>query len=414
METYEQALIGAIILDQNAGLYAVRDNKITEKSFIDANCRTAFIAIEKLARAGRPIDIVTVEKALEAPLRGVTVSDMIDGTGAVSHVDHYASEVRDAERKRDMLEVLRVNHKLLNEDLPLDEALRRVQAALIELTDTNGVDVQTIGDLRQSKIDQWTRAQSDGFIGVPFTLPTVNRSLGGWRKGCVGIIAGYRGEGKSTLLRQQCLDLAKDGRKVALFTLEDPADIAAASMVGNHANISVFGLDTGRCNPGNLVQIDGEWKRLDIPLYIISGSLGINEIDSTSQLLKMKHGIDIVFIDHVQYITPLILKGMSRNDTMAHYSQRCSALSKKLDIPIVLASQLSRDSEKQNRTPKLSDLRDSGTLEQDARQILLLYYDGEADHHILEVAKNNFGESRKQIGVKRIDGRQRFEEVQNV
>jgi replicative DNA helicase len=411
MNHYETALIGYILLESNPALYACKEHNVSVDSFESVCCKLAYEAIDRLSKRGRPIDTLTVGAEIEGTLE-VTLDDMLDSAPTITHVDYYAEQVKTAERTRRLSGVLACTKQDIDNGLGVDDAIKAVQAELIELADTSGVQVNRVGDLREDKIEQWKAAQTHGFIGVPFTLPAVNKSLGGWRKGCVGIMAGYRGEGKSTLMRQNCLDLAKAGKGVGLFTLEDPADIACASMVGNHADISVFGLDTGRCNPENLARIDEAWQGIgDIPLFISSGSLGIDEIDTAAQLLKMKHGIEIIFVDHVQYIAPLIMKGMSRNDTMAYYSQRFSAMAKKLDIPVVLASQLSRSSEKENRKPKLSDLRDSGTLEQDARQILLLYFDGEKGNHVLEVSKNNFGESRKEVEVKRVDGRQRFIEV---
>ncbi len=409
---HEQALIGCILIDENEGLYACRKNGIKPSSFADVDCRNAFTAIQALANISKPIDLLTVDRQMDAPCQSTSLEDMVDAVATSTHSQHYAELVKEDANRRDLALLLRVTGESVSNGMAIDEAVNAVQSAIVEITGANGVSVKTIGELRDAKIEQWKIAQKDGFIGVPFTLPAVNKSLGGWRKGCVGIIAGYRGEGKSTLVRQQCLDLAKSGTGVALFTLEDPDDIASASMVGYHAEISVFGLDTGRSHPDKLNQIDERWQELEeIPLFISSGSSKMDEIEATANMLKMKHGIDIVFIDHIQYVTPLIMRGMSRNDTMAYYSQRCSAMAKSLDVPVVLASQLSRDSEKANRKPKLSDLRDSGTLEQDSRQIIMLYYDGEKDHHILELLKNNFGESRVSVDVERMDGRQHFKEV---
>jgi replicative DNA helicase len=410
MSNYEKALIGCILIDSNASLYACKERRITGDSFSDPDLCKMFCAIDHMAKSSKAIDVLTVSDKAGIDI-GVLDGIMRD-TPTAAHVGHYAEEVKTAEQARELARMLDRAQLDIKQGVSVPQLVKTLQAGLIEVSDNNAVKVKKLSDLREQKIEQWKAAQEHGFIGVPFTLPTVNRSLGGWRPKCVGIIAGYRGEGKSTLMRQQCLELAKAGKGVALFTLEDPDDIAGASMVGAHAEISVFGLDTGRCAPDKLNQIDQAWRQVgDIPLFIMSGSLGVDEIDTTAQMLKMKHDIDIVFVDHVQYIAPLIMRGMSRNDTMAYYSQRFSAMSKKLDIPVVLASQLSRDSEKQGRKPKLSDLRDSGTLEQDARQILLLYFDGEKDNHIIELAKNNFGESRKEVDVKRLDGRQKFEEV---
>jgi len=206
--------------------------------------------------------------------------------------------------------------------------------------------------------------------------------------------------------------LAQKGIKVALFSLEDPPDIASAGMVGNYANVNVFGLDTGRGNPQNLDVMDTAWKKIaDLPLWIMGGAMDIDTIETTSRLLKMKHGLDMIIIDHIQYIPPYILKGYSRNDTVAHYSSRTVGMASSMDVHVCNLSQFSRASEKEGRKPRLSDLRDSGSLEQDCRLAILLYFDGDKGHHILDCAKNNFGQSGFEIDVKREDGRQRFSEI---
>jgi len=412
MTNFESALIGCILLEPNQGLYAVKEHKISADSFTDADCRKAFNGIETVAKANRPIDVLTVANTFILPLETLTLDDMMESAATIAYVGHYAEEVKKAEKLRTIDSVLVSTHKQLKNGLTLSDALSRLQSAIIELTDTSGVQVDTLADLKADKIAQWEVAQKEGFVGIPFHLPNVNHALGGLRLKCMSIFAGYRGEGKSTMARDWALQTAKNGIGVALFTLEDPADIAGASIVGNYADISVFGLDTGKCHPDRLGHISQKWDELDgIPLYIISGSLNIDEIDTTARLLKMKYNIGLVIIDHIQYIPPYIMKGMSRNDTVAYYSSRTTSMADQLDVHVCNLSQFSRDGEKQQRKPRLSDLRDSGTLEQDCRAALLLHFDHDKGHHALEIAKNNHGQSGMEFDVKRVDGRQRFEEI---
>jgi len=405
---YEHALLGCIIIEPNAGMYACKDKNITVDSFADFDCRVVYSAIDKLSKLNKPIDVVTVENALSSPI-GISTTVLLDEALTVTNVGHYADEVKSAERRRTLARMLSVGEEAISQGEGTDDIISSLQAQIIELTDSSGVKALKLGDTRESKIEQWKVAQESGFVGIPFHLPSANAVLGGLRRKCMSIIGAYRGEGKSTLARDWALHSAKSGFKVALFSLEDPADIASASIVGNHAGINVFGLDTGLCNPHKLEQIDTAWKEVaDLPLWIMSGAMSIDTIFTTAKLLKMKHGLDLVIIDHIQYIPPYIMKGMSRNDTVAHYSGVTTMMADSLDCHVCNMSQFSRGSEKEQRRPRISDLRDSGTLEQDARQIMLLYYDGERGHHVIGVEKNNYGKSGKDVAVERMDGKQRF------
>ena len=408
---YEYALLGCIIIEPNQGLYACKEHRITVDSFVDVSCKVVFNAIESLSRINKPIDIVTVENALDNRI-DFTISSLCDVALTIANVNHYAEEVKSAERRRELSRLIKDAGDTLGDGAETDVVLSLIQAKVIELNDTSGIKAYTLGDLRGPKIEQWELAQKHGFVGIPFHLKQINSALGGLRRKCMSILGGYRGEGKSTLARDWALWLAKQNIHVALFSLEDPPDIAGSGIAGNHADVNVFGLDTGMCNPARMQQINDAWKQIgNLPLWIMGGAMTIDAIDTTARLLKMKHGLDLIIIDHIQYIPPYIMKGMSRNDTVAYYSSRTTGMASNLDVHVSNLSQFSRDSEKQNRKPRLSDLRDSGTLEQDARSALLLYFDGEKEHHVIEVAKNNYGQSGVHVDVERVDGRQRFREL---
>jgi replicative DNA helicase len=269
--------------------------------------------------------------------------------------------------------------------------------------------VRQLADFRHDKIEQWRAAKGKGYIGIPSSLDDVNRYLGGYRAGVMLVLGGFRGEGKSTLARQEAFGIAQKGYKTLVCSLEDPGDIAAAGIAGNYANRSVFHLDTGADDQAHIDQIDYDWASLSsVPLHITSGSMTIEDIETAAMIHKARHGLDFIVIDHIQFITPYKMPGMDRNGTVATYSQRIVAMLTKHGIPGLILSQLSRDSEKESRKPRLSDLRDSGCIEQDARAVMLLYFNAQDGHHRLEIAKNNFGISGKTFKIKREDGRQRF------
>jgi replicative DNA helicase len=292
------------------------------------------------------------------------------------------------------------------------DTLREAQIKLGELS--NGyqpASIHHITHFREEKVAQWEAAKDTGFVGLPSSIREIDQKLGGYRRKVMCMIGGYRGEGKSLLLRQELYSMAKRGFKTLLVTLEDPEDIAAAVVAGHVSRQSIFALDTGMSSDFTRREVDEAWEGMaSIPMWTVYART-IQEIVSVCSAHKATHGLDAIGIDHIQYISPYQLPKMDRNGTVALYSGAICGMLKDLDAAGLVASQFSRRAESEGRRPKLSDLRDSGTLEQDCRQALLLSRDG--DNHILEVAKNNFGPSGQDITLRRIGQEHRFEAVES-
>jgi replicative DNA helicase len=340
---------------------------------------------------------------------------LIDSCPTIAHTAYYLKILMDKAQRRAGIETARAMEAELYEeesDRTATDIIAEHQSRLVSFGCHNTLRIRKLKDYAPEKLEQWEAAKGTGHVGVPSMIPGVNYYLGGYRPGTVIVLGGFRNEGKSTITRQDCKELAKHGFPVGLFTIEDPGDIASASMVGSEAGVSVIDLDTGRAPDETMLKVLSTWDKMgDLPLYIIDGAITIGQIGMFATVLVQRYGVRMIWIDHVQKIPPYCLPRMSRNDTMATYSQALTEYAKRLRIPIGVVSQLSRESEKEKRKPRLSDLRDSGTLEQDARQVLLLYWDGVAKHHYCEIAKNNYGVSYKRIGVRRMDGRQMFDLV---
>jgi len=418
-ESAERAVLGSILLAPDGVMYLCGKHGITEDSFYVQAHRITYAAMVRLrARPRSHLDAVTVADELnrtgqlEAAGGALSLERMIDATPTAEHAEYYIEIVADCHvRRRAIAAVRKAELALHDMEAPDIDTIGHLSGELATLRSLSGLDIATLHSFKDGKIEQWRAAKGKGYVGIPTSFNELNKVLGGWRKRVMSIIGGYRGQGKSTLARQECLWLAKQGYRVALFSLEDPGDIAAAGMVGNHANVSTFALDTGSYRDPDIIdRMEEAWDQLkDVPLKIVAGSMTVDQIIATANAIRRQYGLDILFIDHIQLIKPYELPHTNRNNTLAVYSQAIVALTQSLDIPIVCLSQLSRSAEHDNRAPMLSDLRDSGTLEQDARQVILLYV--EDDHYVLDVAKNNFGVSAKRVNVQRLDGKQRFEEL---
>lgn len=422
MSLHEKTVIAGLCYEptSDATWMSCTQSGITVEHFNDSSCRNVFECINGLRSSARhvhPASIVEYARARRLNVDWKDVQSYIDAALTIqSHIDGAVESIKLAWIKRSAISQMTVACDELGETDDPVSVIQRIQSELtmMQTASNRFCRINHVTAFRDAKVSAWRAAKGQGFIGIPSCFDEVNRYLGGYRRQVMTVIGGYRGEGKSTLARQEAHGIAKRGYKSLVVSLEDPEEIAQAGIAGNESSVSVFHLDTGLGYDGNIDVIDQAWAGMrDYPIWT-SSAITMDEIASIATIQKAKHGLDFLVIDHLQYINPYTLPRMDRNGTIATYSQRICTLAKTLDVAVVVMSQFSRDSEKNGRKPKLSDLRDSGTIEQDARAVLLLYYDPDKQHHILEVAKNNNGVSRKDVWVRRMDGKQRFEEIRQM
>jgi replicative DNA helicase len=170
-------------------------------------------------------------------------------------------------------------------------------------------------------------------------------------------------------------------------------------------------MDSGREGPAAVQTADERWREIaDLPLYMVGGPLTMPQIEAVATCLVARYGVKFLILDHLHYIRPS-RHNASRYQEVSEYSATLASMPKKLGISELVLSQLSRRASFEKRRPQLSDLRDSGTIEQDARQVMLLSWNEDLQHHELDLAKNNFGPSGKVVPVQRLDGYQRFDEI---
>lgn len=404
----EHALLGCYLLDSNIGRYAVRKYGLHDGSaFADALSQQVWKAICDVESSGTYVDLISVQARI--PSQEARLNKLIDSVPTCAHAEHYAQQVADAKMVNDAAEICQ---KLVSELLDGKPAASRIQAAVSNLSDLGAfsdVPVYRIGDFSENKDRQWEAARQGKTIGIPFCIDAVNCVLGGLRYGIMSILAAYRNTGKSTLARQQAIHTAKSGLPTLLFTLEDPADTTDANIAGHEAGVSVFHLDTGQSCNENREKMHDAWQRLkDVPLWIVDRNAGIHAMSAIVDRMVRQHGIKLVVVDHIHYIAPQELPGMNRVRTLASYSSTVCGWARDYDMHVMVLGQLSQEKEKQNRARvRMSDIRDCGSLVDDARQILSLY-DTDSGH-VLEVLKNNAGISSKAIHVRRMDGYQRFD-----
>ncbi|MDQ6919350.1 MAG: replicative DNA helicase [Candidatus Dormibacteraeota bacterium] len=386
----EQSVLGAILLDQ-AAITRVLDI-LDAEDFYRENNGQIYKAATNLFREGEPIDNVTLGRELEK----AGVLERVGGRAGLAmlqesvptagNVEYYARIVKSKAYKRRLISAGgRVTSLGYDESLDADEAVNQAQAEVYSVSDGrtgSGNDLERLYDLLRPAMDRIDAqmASGGGVIGIPSGFHDLDRSTSGFKAGDLVIIAGRPAMGKTSFVLNVALHAAVENKKsVAVFSLEMSKDQLVERMLCEQARI-----DAQRLHRGMLSE--AEHERLvyalgplgDAPIFIDdSPMLDDLTLRLKARQAKTREGIDMLIIDYLQ-----LMSGRSRGDDtnrvqeVSAISRGLKAIARELKIPVLAISQLSRGPEaRPDKRPLLSDLRESGSIEQDADIVMFLYRD---------------------------------------
>ena len=438
----ERAVLGSILIDTTVrGEARVMDlclaQGVTAESFYDPRNRAIYQEMLLVNRLGKPLDALVLIESLRSNGRldavgGVAyVQSLIDQTPTTAHAEHYMGILQMKSLRRKMIEnASKVVEKCYNEgEWPDPRAiLGDAERAFLEIGDT-GSNTMPWGDAVTASFDRINEMfKSDGFSfeGLATGLTHLDEKLQGLKKSEMIVIAARPSVGKTSLAMNiaECCALGQDmngvpirsdrGKRhpVMIFSLEMPVDALSRRMIAGRAHINTWRLNRNMCAKSekqilvqNLFQAAGDLK--DAPIYVDDAAgLDIMDLRARARRAKKAHGIELIVIDYLQLCTCReAARQASRQIEVSMISQQIKAMAKELKIPVIVLSQLSRANEQRNdkeEKPKLSDLRDSGAIEQDADVVFLLRRPSRtatskdaADETlaIIDVAKNRNGET---------------------
>lgn len=378
----EEAILGALMLEKDS----INDiiGILKPESFYNDQNKNIYEAILDLYASNSPIDLLTVTSKLrskgklEASGGAYRITEITSRVSSASNIEYHARLVVEASVKR---EIISMASKLLKDAYDdTSDGLALVDQAEKYIIDINsGFHVGKSKYVRQilpeaTKIIEDASKKPDGITGVPSGIWALDKTIGGWQKSDLILIAARPSMGKSDLAVNIVLGAASHGFKVALYTLEMSSVQLVNRMIAIESEIDRSKIKTGKLD-------ENEWARFSkFPDKISNNAIlvddpGINHISvrGSARKLKMKEGIDLIVIDYLQLIESLG-KG-STNDKVGEISRSLKMMAKELDIPVIALSQLSRSVETRggDKRPFLSDLRDSGALEQDADIVIFPY-----------------------------------------
>ena len=410
----EEAVIGAMLFEPNCVDDAVEE--LTPSCFYSEKNRMIYEAVVSLVNEHSPVDLLTVTQKLNAQGNlevvggAVVLAGMTRKIGAAAHVESYIKILKQKCIQRELItasyDILKNSYDSgINVDDLIDMAQTKIFAAI-----QNNVkkDVQEIGSVINQAITDIKKLQdSPGLSGVPSGFPSLDKVTLGWQPSDLIILAARPSMGKTAFVVNVARNAAVDHHKpVAMFSLEMPAIQLAKRMMVSETGLSAEKIKGGsRLEPYEWVQLEQKLKDLaKAPLYIDdTPSLPVMEFRSKVKRLVKQKGVKLVIVDYLQLMQgPAELRGM-REQEVAAISRTLKATAKEMNVPIIALSQLSRDAVKRqggNNKPQLSDLRESGSIEQDADMVLFIHrYDYQGfDSNPENVGKTDLIIAKHRIG----------------
>jgi len=396
----EKVVLGAMLMTSEIipEIASVLDSK---DFYYPSHCKI-YEAILSLWNQQQPVDLITVSSALHGQVNTADISDMADNA-LPSHAKVHARLVKEAAQKRRLLDAIRESEEELysSTDGSLSVA-GRLSSVLSRLQDGGPRNFVHVAGVMAKTVKQIEQAyeQKDPITGVPTGLNSLDLRLGGIHPGELWVIAGRPGMGKTALAATIAKGAAERGYGVAFVTAEAPAPKITQRLLSEAMGIENRDLRRGRLNYEDFKTLPVKSKAIgNLPLWFLDSDRSWDRIKAKLRGLKLREqGLSLVVIDYVGLLSAPVPKG-ERYLEVGRISSEAKALAIELEIGILLLSQLNREVEgRPDKKPRLSDMRDSGSLEQDPDVVGLLYreayYNQDARQKelaVLDIAKNRDG-----------------------
>lgn len=387
----ERTLLGAILLDPDRLI----DVTVTVRpaDFFDPAYRSIYAAMCRLQEAHSPVDFVTVADALSQDadfekLGGrAFLAELAQNVPTSSHADRYADIVREKALHRRLIDVgTSITVLGADEQLPALDALERAERALLQLArHTTDRKPQHIADIGEESYRRYAELQAakdkEALFGLRTGFRDLDRMLTGLQPGHLMIVAARPGMGKTSFALELARQVASKQRKnVAVFSLEMTKQELMDRIIAGFLGVEAWKLKKGELTQDDFTRLGELFDGLrDHPLFIDDDSdTTISNLRSKARRQQMEQGLDLLIIDYLQLIevTDRVASNENRTQQVSYISRSLKNLARELSCPIIALSQLSRSVEQRNPPiPILSDLRESGSIEQDADTVLMLYRD---------------------------------------
>ncbi|HRH34127.1 MAG TPA: replicative DNA helicase [Catalimonadaceae bacterium] len=382
----EEAVLGALLLDKDA-LITVSEI-LRPDCFYSPENQKLFSAILDLFAEGKPVDVLTVAARLKETndyqwIGGAKfLARLASKISSAAHVEIHSRIVLEHFIKRELISASTVALRDSYEDATdVFELLDRTETAIFQIAEKNiGRNVQDMKSLIRISIENILakKDMADGITGVPSGLIDLDRFTGGWQNSDLVILAARPGMGKTAFVLTAARNAAVQFKKgVVVFSLEMPAEQLVNRMISAETGLPGEKLRKGRLEDYEWQQLHNRVTELSNAPILIDDTPAISPVQLRAKCrrLKAQHDISLIIIDYLQLMSVEGMKSGNRVEEVSLISRSLKALAKELNVPVIALSQLSRNVETRGgiKRPMLSDLRESGAIEQDADIVSFLY-----------------------------------------
>ena len=388
----ELGLIGSVLIDDEAMVYAT---DISPEDFSTNQHSVVWRSIKAVYERGDSIDIVSLSDELNrqgniSEAGGyAAISDFTHNTPTSVNAKSYADSVRTKATLRRLISAAtRVAEIAYQDPADADEALDRAEAEIYKVARamkrSDFSEMHSLIDDAISRLD-WTRHNKGSAEGVRSGISTLDHITGGWQKSDLTIIAARPSVGKTSLALNIAQHAAiKEGKRVAVFSLEMSKDQLTTRLMAGVSGVDIFRIRRGEVEGFDLARIAASVHWLEKATIFIDDSPVASPVDlrSKARRLSSDGGLDLIIVDYLQLMMPAKqTKDGNRVVETSDISRGLKAMARELNVPVIALSQLSRASEhREGGQPRLADLRDSGAIEQDADLVLLLWRPNGQEH----------------------------------
>ncbi len=379
----ERSVLGAILIDNDT--YNVAAAILDAKAFFRDAHRRIFERMVDLSERSQPIDLVTLKEELERANEldevggPAYIASLVDGVPRSTNVEYYAQIVKEKSTLRSLIfsanKIVSSAYAADQEaDLILDEAESSIFAVAEDRIKTGFVPMRDLVRDSFPKIEKLF--ENKKFVtGVETGFEDIDRKTRGLQPGDLVIVASRPSMGKTSLVLNICQYVATHGGVAGFFSLEMSKESLFMRMLASEAKIDTYRLLSGQIGQKEYGQITHALETLSEGQLFVddTAGIGVMEMRAKARRLKAEHGLSVLAIDYIQLMTG---RGRfeNRNLELASISRSLKGLAKELSVPIIVLSQLSRAPEaRSDKRPMLSDLRESGALEQDADVVAMIF-----------------------------------------
>jgi len=378
----EQSVLSAMLISPKA--YEEALSILKPNDFYRTSHQVIFKSCQELYRKKQPADLTTVasylkdNKQLDQAKGASYLAYLIDQVPLATNIEHYAKIVKEKALLRN---ILFTGNKIINlvqesTDSPV-EILDKAQRLMLDIKCDHQEGYSRLPDLLDEGIDRYEALskKGEGITGISTGYDDLDKLTCGFQKSDLVIIAGRPSMGKSALMINMARNIALTGKGVGIFSLEMSKSQVTDRLNSVESNVNSLKFRSGRFTKDDWVAIvEGTGRLYELKIYIDdTADISHMKIRRNARLMK-KAGVEIIFIDYLGLMVGE--KGYGRVEEVSSITRSLKACAKELDMPVVALSQLNRSLEgRDDKRPRLSDLRDSGAIEQDADLVIFVYRD---------------------------------------